>query len=558
MKNSTILSRLTLAVFLFCAIGVSAQSKKEVKGDKLMGRYSFLAATREFKNALEEEEGEKDRIKKKLAECYRMLNDPENTVLWYTDIMDNAEVIELDDKFYYAQALSSMGDYLSAKEWFAIYSEEAPEDSRSEKYAAHLDNLEHLSKDSSRFHFEAVSFNSETADFSPAYYKDGLVFVSGRSERTKEFKWDESSFLDLYQCAKDSTGNYSEPIVFNKRLNTRYHEGPISFFSNGKSLVFTRSNFEDGNIRKSSDGFTKLKLYFTVIDKKGNWSKSDPFQYNSDEYSVGHPSITEDGLTLYFISDMPGGYGGTDIYVSKFNGRLWSVPENLGEEVNTKGDEMFPFLHNNDVLYFASNGHGGLGGLDIYKYEFSSREVNNIGYPLNSEKDDFSLIMNAEGNQGFMASNRNSQNGMDNIYNFKFLPSTNFYYETGKWEICNKGGVLELLAFANPKFVITKKICNKGPQELDELIKLLVENANLAIELSSHGDSLGDDADNLTLSEKRAKAATEYLIAQGISPSRIIKYDGTTAQANKLLIGDESTELEHQTKGRTEFKLLKY
>lgn len=557
MKNLTIISSLLLAIFLFFAMSVSARSKKEAKGDKLMERYAFLAATEVFKKVLEEEEGEHDGIKKKLAVCYRMLNDPENTVLWYTDILDNAELLELDDKFYYAQALSSIGDYAEAKKWFAMYSEEAPEDGRSKKFAAHLDNLNHLYKDSSRFHFEPVGFNSESADFSPAYYKGGLVFVSGRSERLKEYKWDESSFLDIYQCAKDSTGNYSEPTVFNKKLNTQYHEGPLSFFNNGKSLVYTRNNVEEGNVRKSSDGVTKLKIYFTVIGSKGNWSKSDPFQYNSDEYSVGHPSITEDGLTLYFISDMPGGYGGTDIYLSKFNGRIWSVPENLGSEVNTEGNEMFPFLHPNDVLYFASNGHGGFGGLDIYKYEFSSREVNNIGYPLNSGKDDFGLILNEEGNQGFMASNRNSPNGIDNIYNFKFLPSANVYYEPGKWEICDKEGVIELLAFANPNFVITKNICDKGPEELDELVNLLVDDASLAIELSAHGDSNGDDASNLTLSEKRAKAAKEYLISQGISSSRILN-GGETAHSNNLLNGDENAALEHQTKGSTEFKLLKY
>lgn len=555
MKNSTKASSLILALILFCMVEVSGQSRTEAKGDRLMGRYSFLAATEVYKKALEEEEGEKAGIKKKLAECYRMLNDPAQTALWYSGIMDNEEVIEADDKFYYAQALNSTGDYEQAREWYAKYSEEAPGDIRGTNYAAHLDNLEHLYKDSSRFQFEAVDFNSETADFSPAYYKDGLVFVSGRSEQIKEYKWDESEFLDLYQCAKDPGGNYAAPTVFNKKINTRYHEGPVSFFRKDQSLVYTRNNLEGSNVRKSSDGVTKLKLYFTVIDSKGNWSKSDPFQYNSDEYSVGHPSITEDGLTMYFISDMPDGYGGTDIYLSRFDGRLWSVPENLGPEVNTKGNEMFPFLHNNEVLYFASNGHGGFGGLDIYKYVLSSREVENIGYPINSEKDDFGLIMNEEGDQGFVASNRDTENGIDNIYNFKFLPSIDFYYEPGEWDICDKG-TIELLSFANPNFYITKNICDMGSEELEELVELLAGDASLAIELSSYGDTGGDEANNATLSEKRARAAKEYLISQGISASRILESSGTT-QANEALFGDEGEAVE-QEQGRTEFKVLKY
>lgn len=422
MKSSKIISAFILPFLLFCTIGVSAQSKKEAKGDRLMERYAFQGATEVLLKALEEANGENDVIKKKLTECYRMLNDPKNTALWYKDIIDNDSIIESADKYYYAQALSSLGDYSKAKEWFEIYSIEEPTDDRGRKHAAHLNNLKHLYKDSSRFHLDKVNFNSETTDFSPAYFKDGLVFVSGRSKRLTKFKWNESAFLDLYLSTKDSTGNYTEPTPFNKKLNTRYHEGPLSFYNNGEKLVLTRSNFEKGSLLQSSDGITKLKLYFSSIDKDGKWSKSEPFQYNSDEYTVGHPTITEDGLTMYFISDMPGGYGGTDLYVTHFTDSAWSKPQNLGSKVNTEAKEMFPFLHNDDILYFASNGHGGLGGLDILKYDFKTQKVSNIGYPLNSEKDDFGLIINEEGNQGFIASNRKSKNGSDNIYSFEFFP----------------------------------------------------------------------------------------------------------------------------------------
>lgn len=523
-----------------------------------MERYAFQGATEVLLKALEKAKGENDAIKKKLAECYRMLNDPKNTALWYESIMDNDSIIESDDKYYYAQALSSIGDYSKAKLWFAIYSEGAPGDKRSKKYAAHLDNLEHLYKDSSRFHLDTVNFNSETADFSPAYYKDGLVFVSGRSKRLTKFKWNESAFFDLYLCAKDSSGNYTEPTAFNKKLNTRYHEGPLSFYNNGKSLVLTRNNFERGNLLKSSDGVTKLKMYFSSIDEDGKWSKSTPFQYNSGEYTVGHPTITEDGLTMYFISDMPGGYGGTDIYVSRYTGEEWGEPQNLGSEVNTEAKEMFPFLHNEDILYFASNGHGGLGGLDILKYDLSSREVSNIGYPINSEKDDFGLIVNAAGNQGFMASNRNSPYGVDNIYRFEFLPSTNIYYDFAKWAVRDKGPI-ELLAYARPNFVITMYIRDEEVMELDKLVKLLVNDATLVIELTSHTDSLGDDAFNLSLSEKRARLAKEYIISRGIEASRIIaKGYGETALVNKCSNGVECSEEEHRANRRTEFKVLKY
>lgn len=424
MKKLTIITGFVLSFTLILMVDVNAQSKKEAKGDRLMEQYAFQSASEMLKKALEEEGGENDAIKKKLAECFRRLNDPENTARYYRDIMDNTNLIEAEDKYYYAQALCSMGDYPQAKEWFSFYSEEVPEDARSKKYSALLDNLDQLYKDSSRFQLNRVNFNSETADFSPAFYKDGIVFVSGRSKRLTKFKWNETEFLDLYISSTDSRGNYNQPEVFYKKMNTSYHEGPLAFYNNEHNLVLTRTNFEKGIVGQSSNGVSKLKMYFSALDQDGKWTKSEPFQYNSDEYSVGHPAITEDGMTMYFISDMSGGFGGTDIYVTINNGQTWSEPHNLGPEINTEGNEMFPFLHNNERLYFASNGHGGLGGLDILNYEFECKEVNNVGYPLNSAKDDFSLILNEEGNQGFLASNRKSQSGADNIYSFDFFPET--------------------------------------------------------------------------------------------------------------------------------------
>ena len=157
------------------------------------------------------------------------------------------------------------------------------------------------------------------------------------------------------------------------------------------------------------------------LEQNGKWSNVIPFQYNSAEFSVGHPAISEDGSTLYFVSDMPGGFGGTDIYVTRKHALGWSTPENLGPEINTEGNEMFPFLQENRTLYFASNGHTGLGGLDIFMYDLKNLQVTNVGVPINSSKDDFGLIVSENGKQGFFSSNRDDINGSDNIYQFKYF-----------------------------------------------------------------------------------------------------------------------------------------
>ena len=267
MKNINRLFATLMITFLMFNFEVSGQQKAEAKGDKLMYKFHFLAATEAYQQAIEEG-NDSDKLKKKLADCYRLLNDPENTVSWYGEIIENIEVIELIDRYYYAQALSSIGQYDEANKWFEIYSSGVPE---GETFAV-TSHLSELYLDSARINLNPVSFNSEQADFSPTFYQDGLVYVSGRG-KSGQFKWNESSFLDLYFSAPDSTGSYRDGIVFNKKLNSRYHEGPLAFYNDGKSLVLTRNNFEEGFLQESSNGVTKLKLYFTEIDDKGNGRK---------------------------------------------------------------------------------------------------------------------------------------------------------------------------------------------------------------------------------------------------------------------------------------------
>lgn len=422
MKPSIVISHLIIALLLISQFSVIAQTKIEAKGDKLMAQYHYAAATEAFTKALQDDDA--DRIKLKLAQCYRKLNDPENTSRWYNEIIENESIIKPIDKYYYAMALTEQGDMLGAKKWFEAYSIDEPDDERSKNYVAQLDDVNSLYKDSSLYMLKTATFNSLYSDFSPTYYKNAIVFISGRSQSSGKYKWDESSYLDLYISHRNSLGIFSQAAPFHKNVNTKFHEGPVSFYDNGKKLVLTRNNSEKGKLNKSSEGITKLNLYFTSIDSEGNWSEVDPFIYNNDEYSVGHPSITEDGNTIYFVSDMPGGHGGTDIYVSQKNADGWSEPQNLGATVNTKGNEMFPYFHGNGMLFFSSNGLGGLGGLDIFKYDIAKSELSNYGYPINSTKDDFGFIVDEDNKIGFLASNRDSENGVDNIYQFEYVKPT--------------------------------------------------------------------------------------------------------------------------------------
>ena len=216
-----------------------------------------------------------------------------------------------------------------------------------------------------------TSLNSERSDFGPAFYGDGIIFVSDRRQNfmdNKKYEWTNSNYLDLYfstpQYLDEFFQEMNEPKSFSGKFNQTYHDGPASFARHDSLLYLTRA--EKGKEKKDADNFRtdRLKIFYSKFN--GSWSKTEPFFLNSDNYSVGHPVLTPDGNTIYFVSDMPGGLGGTDIYSCQWNAGQWDQPVNLGESVNSFGDEMFPAINGNQ-LYFASNGFAGFGGLDIFK-----------------------------------------------------------------------------------------------------------------------------------------------------------------------------------------------
>jgi outer membrane protein OmpA-like peptidoglycan-associated protein/protocatechuate 3,4-dioxygenase beta subunit len=287
------------------------------------------------------------------------------------------------------------------------------------------------------FIIKNLNVNSENQDFGTVYYKDKIVFASSRpSSKFIRRVWNLNNlpFLDLF-VADVHNSELLKVKPFDKNINNKYHEGPASFNEAGTFMAFTRNNYEG----KSTDAIVKLKLY-TAQFENGIWSDAQPIRFNSNEYSVGHPSLTADGNTMYFASDMPGGIGGVDIYVTSKNDKgEWSDPKNLGSSVNTSGNEMFPFIYQNDCLFFASTGHEGLGGLDLFfskKVGDQFSEPKNIGSPINSNKDDFSFIIDNPAEKGYFSSNRDGGKGDDDIYSFILV-------KPAKKEIAFKGKVLD-------------------------------------------------------------------------------------------------------------------
>ena len=264
-----------------------------------------------------------------------------------------------------------------------------------------------------------LPFNGPGMDFSPFPYRNGIVFVSSRSKKGHEQKG-EQTFLNLFFTAEAEDGSFSGPEPLQTKAISPYHEGPLVFFADGTKKIFTRNAF----IKKSrvKDGSVNpLELAASEMTPSGEWSEPVALPFVGSGYSVAHPAVTSDGKTLYFSSDMPGTVGQSDIFVSTLENGTWGTPRNLGSAINTVGQEMFPYIYKDSLLFFASNGRGGLGGLDIFYCDLKSKDVkiNTFSRPVNSSSDDFGIFLEDEGASGFFSSNRTGGAGQDDIYYFE-------------------------------------------------------------------------------------------------------------------------------------------
>lgn len=284
------------------------------------------------------------------------------------------------------------------------------------------DPVEQIREDSGRYEIGPFEYNSPYVDFAPTFYKQGLIFASDRD--TGNFAryrhtWNARAFLDLYKVNADSVSH--KKVVKLDGVNARWHESTSAVSASGDTLYFTRNNVFKDKFVKDKKGTVRLKIFRTVRTEEG-WGPAEDLPFNSDSYSTAHPALSPDGKFLYFSSDMPGTLGMSDLYMVRIHqDGSFGTPENLGGSVNTSQRETFPFISEQNVLYFSSDGHVGLGGLDVFATslnEGGNGIVKNVGAPVNSAKDDFTFIFVEGTRKGYFASNREGGKGMDDIYSF--------------------------------------------------------------------------------------------------------------------------------------------
>lgn len=422
--------RLLLVLFLFPAC-VWSQSRL-IRANNALRELDYMTAIVLYQQVLEKEDSPEAMIN--LADCYRKINDPENAERWYAQVVQLPQAKAIH-RLYYGMMLQTNGKCDQAKTWFAQYLQENPDDARAQFLAGSCERQgELLLKGKDIYAVRNLPFNSNLDDFSPAVVGNTLIFASDRDKGTaikRTSLWTGNPFSELYRVSFLQHGlqpgdfQYEKPENYSKTLNTRFHEAAVAVSADGQSIYFTRNSFADGKTNRSEDGLVKLKIFVGQWNAaSGDWKDVKGMPFNSDEYHVAHPTLSPDGRQLYFSSNMPGGYGGMDLYVSSLNNGQWTAPANLGPVINTEGNEIFPFMAANHRLYFASNGHLGLGGLDIF-YATAQQDMGvwnlpvNLGAPVNSTHDDFAITFGNDLSWGFFTSDRSGGVGRDDIYGFQ-------------------------------------------------------------------------------------------------------------------------------------------
>lgn len=661
---------------------------------------------------------------RRLAMAYRKMDRPLDAEAVYTRMMATGAAQD-DDMLAYADLLRANGKYQEALDWYGNYDAKAPGNARVQAYLKQPQLFNRLMQDSTRSSIRTMIINSPQADLGMSVLDELLLFSSARGEGAggaRIYRWDEQPFLNLYSALLKGT-NAEEPLVMRNDINSRYHDGTVSYDSLAKRMYYTRNNYYYGTLEKSERGDLNLGIYFSEVVTgefgQQEWSNLIPFDHNDPNYNYGHPFVSPDGRRMYFTSDRPGGEGGTDIWYCDNLGNQWGAPQNMGPKVNTTGDEMYPLITADSVFYFASDGHPGLGGLDLFRTRLGKGGpgyVFNLGYPINTRWHDHSLLL-LNDSVGFLASDRAGGMGSDDIYGCTIAPPMLYlagrvidketkqpidgalitlkdgddrfvknYTVTPEPEgrftiateyfdrfevLANKAGymqgsmkvitdqdpleniVIELVKYdyaaegvvkhgetgalldsavvtltdvqgnvlattttdksgrysfplkpdtdyrikveRNGFFKQSTRVSTKGRAngilrndfnlfplavntvvrlenilydynkwnirpdaalELDKLVETLRENPTVRIELSSHTDCRGKDSYNLSLSEKRAKSAVDYIISKGIDKARVLSKGYGEGKPVETCVCEKCSDDQHQRNRRTEFTVL--
>ncbi len=425
MIFSTSQKKLLMSLLMVFTIGIShAQKNKIERANKEFDKYSYIDARQIYLKVVEDGYTSAQ-VFQKLGDTYYYNSEYSEAAKWYERAINEFSG-DTDPIYYYraAQSFKSLGNYEASDSMMKAYDQVGGGRLIVRNFMDDQDYLESIAVQSRGYQLEKVNINSDNSDFGPSYYLDKLVYAksSNQTEGDKVHEWNQQPFLDLFVADMDDEGKLSNVAPLEGEINSRYHESSSAFTKDGRTVYFTRNNFIDGKKGRDKNKTIRLKLYKATKSGDNFWTNIQELPFNSDEYSVAHPALSVDEKRLYFASDKPGTIGLSDIwFVDILEDGTYGLPINLGPTINTEARESFPFISNENNMYFSSDGRSGLGGLDIFVTplnELGFGPIVNLGEPANSNQDDFGFIMNEKKGIGYLSSNRDGDSGSvsDDIY----------------------------------------------------------------------------------------------------------------------------------------------
>ncbi len=648
----------TILLFAFVSLVVSCSvSARLKKADRAYNNGEYFAAAEIYKKTQSRISSKKQKklkaeVNYKLGDCYRKIGN--NTRA--TRSLSQAIKYKYTDSIVYldnAKALHALARYSDAVKNYEIYLKQYPDDKMALAGLAGAKQAAEWKKRPTRYTVKpATEFNSKrNSDFAPMFMgkeANAIVFTSNRDNETSRKANSITGVAnnDLFTARKNAVGKWEKSEPLEGAFNTDDDEGVVAFSEDGKTIYFTRCRIDN-----AGDAGGEL---WSATRSGGQWTEPKRLIFFKDStITIAHPTVAADGERIYFVSDAPNGIGGKDIWFVDKTAEGWSVPENIGAKINTQGNEMFPYFRNDSTFYFASDGHAGFGGLDIFKAAKDSLgdwQVENMMSPINSNADDFGITFEAEGERGYFSSNRNQSKQYDRIYRFE-LPELEYAVEgkitdekgnslpdaivklvgdnganvkirakkdgsfrikldknTNYIMLATSRGYLNSSAqlttenladsktfaqtFALPTIGKPIPIDNiffefgkadltaESEKSLRGLVKMLIDNPNITIEISAHTDCIGTDEANMELSSRRAQSVVDFLIKSGIVADRLtakgygesqpvvvdealakelrfVKKDEILNEKLVKLLTAEQQEIVNAVNRRTEFRVTK-
>ena len=624
-------SLLTLITILISSLTMNAQNNDTKKGDKHFDRLEYVKAIDDYEKLVEK--GKADTyVHRRLAQSYYNVYKTKKAERFYELVVKDEENAKPNDFLQYAKTLQANGKYDDFKKAMTNFADLKPNDQRAKLFSQNPNYIDDLKEKDPKFESSKLSINSTYSDFG-AYEKGGkLYFVSARNESRRDYGWNDQPTLDIY-LAQNIAGTFKNPELIEGDVNTKFNEGTVAITNDNKTMFFTRNAYDDGDYQKNEEGVSLLKIYQAKF-VNDEWQDIKPLPFTSKDYSTANPSFGPDGNFLYFSSNMPGGYGNSDIYRVEINDDgSFGEPENLGEKINTEGRENFPFVDNEGRLFFSSDGHLGFGGLDVFYIRLKNKDQENpknAAQPVNSSADDFSFSYIANKKMGYVASNRGENPSNDNIYKLDLIEpldetmldilvtdvETNKPIEKAEVAIYDnqenkikesdtkkdghtKHKVISEMSYdiqvnavdyvSNSKNITAKgesmnitiplepvvevidtitidnkiffafdkaKIKEEAAFELDKIVKILDDNPELSIKITSHTDKRGPESYNMRLSQRRADNTLKYFVEAGIDESRLTS-EGKGESELKVKCGSNCTNEDHLKNRRSEFTVLR-